>query len=99
MKTHYYSIFDKKSGLYGTPVIFNSEAEIMRSLDYMLNLNEKRKDDFRYIYAEDYKLVHVFDFDPETGKVIADFPDENPIEFALVKKSEVNDEKKAEENA
>ncbi len=99
MKTHYYSIFDKKSGLYGTPVIFNSMAEIMRSLDYMLNINDKRKDDFRFIYAEDYKLVHVFDFDPDTGKVSTDFPGENPIEFALVKKSDVADEKKGENNA
>jgi hypothetical protein len=88
MILHYYSIYDKKAGLYGTPVIFNSQAEIMRSLDYMLNINEKRKDDFRYIYAEDYCLVPVFDFDPETGKVITDFPDYKSIEFALVKKAD-----------
>jgi hypothetical protein len=99
MKIHYFAIYDKKSGLFGTPVIFNSKAEIMRTLDYMLNINEKRKDDFRYIYAEDYRLVHVFDYDPDTAKVTTDFPDENPIEFALVKKAEVTDEKKAEKNA
>lgn len=98
MKTHYYAIYDKKARVYGTPVIFNSQAELLRSLDYMLNQNEKRKDDFRYIYAEDYCLVHVFDFDPDTGKVTTDF-DEDPFEFALVKKSDVPVEPKDEKNA
>lgn len=99
MMLHYYSILDKKTGLYGIPTIFNSKPEIIRSLDYLLNVNEKRKDDFRFIYAEDYCLVHVFDFDPDDGEVINHFPDENPFEFALVKKSDVVEEPKVEKNA
>lgn len=98
MKTHYYSILDKKAGLYGTPVIFNSQSELLRSLDYMLNVSEKRKNDFRFIYAEDYCLVHVFDFDPDNGEVTNHFPGENPFEFALIKKSDDAEEPKVEKN-
>ena len=91
MLYYYYSVFDKKVKAYSALMQFVSPADAVRSLDYLLNVSEKRKDDFRYQYAEDFVLSAVAVFDTERGEFVmtpsADFQD---VEFALIKKVDLS---------
>jgi len=59
----YYSIFDKKTGAYATPQETRHEADIVRSIQQHL---AERKGKL-FIFAGDYALYHVFDFEESSG--------------------------------
>lgn len=61
----YYSIFDKKSGSYAPPQESRFEADMVRNLQTHLT---ERKGKL-YLYAGDYALYHVFDFEESSGVV------------------------------
>lgn len=59
----YYSLFDKKSRMYGDPIAFENEAVAKRNLSVLIGGNPIIKN-----HLDDFDVLYVGMFDFETGK-------------------------------
>lgn len=66
MKVNVYSLFDKKAEVYHTPCIIESDAVALRTV--RMSLRDQKSMLFQF--PDDFSLVKVAEFNPDTGEVI-----------------------------
>lgn len=69
----FFSIFDKKSGLYDFVQSFKSEADAVRAVRSLVNSGNK--DSLIVQYPSDYELYRIGSFDPSMGRFDAVEPE------------------------
>lgn len=64
----FFSVLDKKSGLYDFVQSFKSEADAVRACRSLVNSGNK--DSLIVQYPSDYELYQVAEFDQQTGEFV-----------------------------
>jgi hypothetical protein len=79
MILYIYSVFDKKAGIYRNPVTFKTTAESVRAFGQLCADPTTELS----IYAEDYQLELVGEFNTITGDITAE-SDDAAIKYPIV---------------